>query len=70
LLNANHLFANGSKNENEADLDPVLFSMSADKSVVKVGEEFSIDVPVISRFVGRRVCFEGGISRRFYPNGG
>lgn len=42
LLNANDLFANGL--ENEADIDPVLFSMSADKSVVKIGEAFSIDI--------------------------
>lgn len=56
LLNANHLFASGSKNENEADLDPVLFSMSADKSVVKVGEEFLIDVQCTLRdFSGLRL---------------
>lgn len=49
LLNANHLFANGLKSENEADLDPVLFSMSADKSVVKTGEEFSVDIQCTMR---------------------
>lgn len=56
LLNANQLFANGFVNENEADLDPVLFSMSADKSVVRVGEEFSIDIQCALRdFSGLRL---------------
>lgn len=56
LLNANPLFANDFKNENEADLDPVLFSMFGDKSVVKVGEEFSIDIQCTLRdFSGLRL---------------
>jgi hypothetical protein len=49
LLNADYAFANRFEIENEADIDPVLFSMSADKSVVKVGEEFSIDVQCMLR---------------------
>jgi len=56
FLNANDLFANGLTNEDEADPDPVLFSMSADKSVVKVGEEFSIDIHCTLRdFSGLRL---------------
>lgn len=56
LFNANHLFANGFINEEEADLDPVLFSMSEDKSVVKVGEVFSIDIQCTLRdFSGLRL---------------
>lgn len=56
LLNANHLFAGSFENGNEADLDPVLFSMSADKSVVRVGEEFSIDIQCTLRdFSGLRL---------------
>lgn len=56
LLNANQLFARGVKNENEADLDPVLFSMTADKSAVRVGEEFSIDIQCTLRdFSGLRL---------------
>lgn len=49
LFNISHLLANGPKSEDEAELDPVLFSMSTDKSVVKMGEEFSIDIQCTMR---------------------
>ena len=56
LLNADHVVANGVKNENETDIDPVLFSMSADRSAVKIGEEFSIDIHCALRdFSGLRL---------------
>ena len=49
LFNISHLLANGPKSEDEAELDPVLFSMSTDKSVMKMGEEFSIDIQCTMR---------------------
>ncbi|OJV18916.1 MAG: hypothetical protein BGO21_01435 [Dyadobacter sp. 50-39] len=56
LLNANHLSANGFATDDDADPDPVLFSMVAERYAVKVGEVFSIDIQCTLRdFSGLRL---------------
>lgn len=74
LFNASHLFANGFVKENEADIDPVLFSMSADKSAVRVGEEFSIDIQCTLRDLSGLRLFPVSLDGEFvlkvvFPNG-
>ncbi|WP_019945897.1 galactose-binding domain-containing protein [Dyadobacter beijingensis] len=74
FLNAGHLSAGGFVDGNEADIDPVLFSMAADRPVVTVDEEFSIDIQCTLRDLSALRMFPVSLDGEFvlkvvFPDG-